>query len=53
MWDYLPYIVHVMQSAKVGQKMLFIIIFFKFFLYTTENSPMDFSRESRTSTSTS
>ena len=39
------------QSAKVGQKMLFI--FFALSLYTIDNSPMDFSRESQTSTNTS
>ena len=39
------------QSAKVGQKTL--LTFFALFLYTIENSPMDFSGESQTSTNTS
>ena len=39
------------QSAKVGKKTL--SIFFALSLYTIDNSPMNFSRESQTSTNTS
>ena len=41
------------NSVAVGEGGAKRVIFFALFLYTIENSPMNFSRESQTSTNTS